>query len=65
MSRKEREQQNLSETPVTYPEIDALLRGFLRHERLLPEAVRAGLAAHHFSYSPEEFKYQLLFSALL
>jgi hypothetical protein len=65
MSYKDRERQNLAETPVTFPEIDALLRGFLRHDRLLPEAVRAGLDAQHFSYSPEEFKYQLLFSALL
>lgn len=59
-------QQNLEidATPVTAPEIEAMLRGMIRHERLLNEALRAGLRPEHFSMSVHEIKYGVLLAAL-
>lgn len=55
---------NEIESPVTRPEIEAMLRGFLRHSRLFAEALRAGMQAEHFSAIPGEMHYGVLFSAL-
>jgi hypothetical protein len=54
----------LDATPVTEPEIEAMLRGLIRHERLLGEAVRAGLKPEHFSMGVSEIKYNVLFAAM-
>jgi hypothetical protein len=52
------------ENPITPPEIEAILRGFLRHERLLGEALRAGLQQEHFGQRQYELKYYALFGAM-
>lgn len=64
MSFENRENLITAENPITSPEIEAMLRGFLRHDRLLAEAIRAGLEAEHFATSLSELKYFLLFASL-
>ena len=56
--------QIMVENPITPPEIEALLRGFLRHDRLLSEATRAGLQQEHFGQTQSELKYYALFGAV-
>jgi hypothetical protein len=51
-------------TPITAPEIEAMLRSFIRHDRLLGEAQRAGLKAEHFALALSEIKYHAMFSAM-
>lgn len=52
------------DAPLTSVEVAAMLRGFLRHDRLLGEAVRAGMLPDHFISGPDEMKYYVLFSSL-
>lgn len=54
----------LTDTPLTYPDIAAMLRGLLRYDRLLGEAVRAGLVPEHFATDPGEKAFHVLFSAV-
>lgn len=54
----------INSTPVTAPEIEAMLRGLIRHDRLLGESVRAGLQPEHFSMGVQEIKYSVLFGAM-
>jgi hypothetical protein len=56
--------QLVVENPITPPEIEALLRGFLRHPRLLSEAIRAGLRQEHFGQTHAELKYYAIFGAM-
>jgi hypothetical protein len=56
--------QLLVENPITAPEIEALIRGFIRYPRLLNEALRAGIRQEHFGLSQAELKYYALFGAL-
>lgn len=53
-----------SSTPVTEPELEALMRGLIRHDRLLGEAVRAGMRPSQFSMGLSEIKYSVLFGAM-
>jgi hypothetical protein len=64
MSYKPDRQQIMADNPVTPPEIEAMLRGFLRQPRLLSEAKRAGLQQEHFANSHHELKYYALFGAM-
>jgi hypothetical protein len=64
MMYEHKQTNSVVDSPVTSVEIEAMLRGFLRHERLLAEAIRAGLVADHFVSTPDEMKYYALFSSL-
>lgn len=54
----------INSAPVTAPEIEAMLRGIIRHDRLLHEAIRAGLRPEHFSLGIDEVKYSVLFAVM-
>ena len=54
----------INSAPVTAPEIEAMLRGLIRHDRLLGEAIRAGLQPEHFSMGVGEIKYSVLFGVM-
>jgi hypothetical protein len=64
MSYKQERQQIMTDNPVTPPEIEAMIRGFLRQPRLLAEALRAGLQQEHFAHSQHELKYYAVFGAM-
>lgn len=54
----------ISDSPLTEPEIEAMFRGFLRHDRLFAEALRAGMQSSHFSLSFSELRFLTLFGAI-
>jgi hypothetical protein len=64
MNYKADRQQIINENPITAPEIEAMLREFLRQPRLLSEARRAGLQQEHFAASQSELKYYALFGVM-
>jgi hypothetical protein len=64
MSFQGKKNEIIADVPLTLPEIEAMFRGFLRHDRLFTEAMRAGLRAEHFSGNFEETRFLTLFGAM-
>lgn len=58
------ERNPLVDTPLTEPEIEMMLRGFLRHPRLFLEAMRAGLTADQFATNPAERRFYVLVGSM-
>lgn len=52
------------DTPLTEPEIEMMLRGFLRHDRLFAEALRAGISVDHFATNPLERRFFVLLGSM-
>jgi hypothetical protein len=58
------ERNPLVDAPLTEPEIEMMLRGFLRHERLFTESLRAGMSADHFATHPTERRFYVLLGSM-
>jgi hypothetical protein len=65
MSYQNKRDTQITETPLTEPEIEAMLRGFIRNDRLFSEALRAGLTADHFAVNPSELRFYALVGSMI
>ena len=61
---KEGNSDIISDIPLTYPDVAAMLRGLLRYDRLFSEAYRAGLRPEHFAHDPGEKAYEIIYTSM-
>lgn len=62
--KDDNDKQLLSDIPLTYPDIAAMLRGLLRYDRLFGEAYRAGLRPEHFAHNTGEKAYEIIYGSM-